>query len=232
MHQEKLNISIVLVLLLTISFISPVSAQIGGQSTFGYINPDNILPYTGIGTDYMNSYTGANRWTYTTFDRDGVTYYGHVDLLNYWKPLFHTPRMGFTFRTDGGAMSSYNKDKLENMLQLFAARNIKPIMMQQNQLPTRLDDNYVGSPEMTDNWLNIFLGDWVTNGKLDSRIAGISLFSETNHEGGIDNGMGVYNNLYSGVETLEDVAEYFSWLTREIHKILLSAHVQSAGKRF
>ncbi len=206
------------------AILSPIAfAEANNLSYWGYVDPYYVLPMTGVGADYLMYYSDDDPsvWTNIVFDRtvngQNVTFSGHIDLAKYWQPLFHTPKLQMVFPScsvypmgDRGA-STYVEWKFEKVLELFDERECQVVPIVQNLYDCQ---NYVGSSNMTNDWL-AFTQRW----KGDKRIAAISIFSETNREGGIDGGMGVYNTLDPSLVTLQDVADYYSWLIREIHKI-------------
>ena len=205
---------------------------IGGESHFGYIPPENILPNTGCGTDYCLNYSDelVSIWTDGYNDwRGDVFYNGLIDCFVYWKPLFHTARMGFVFASASiepagqHGCSVYDKNKFWAVMDLMQERGVKCIAMYQNNYDSQ---NFVGSPEMTADWLQL-----VRDLKDHPNLKGVSFFSEPTAKfdewGGTDNGIGVYNTWHSSIATdgtpkdegNQNLANYFSWLTREVHKI-------------
>jgi hypothetical protein len=150
--------------------------------------------------------------------------YGHIDLLNDWQPLFHTSRIMFTFpssptlpysQTEHGH-SVFTKKKWTQLLQFFEERGAKAIGCLQNAYDMQ---NYVGSPEMTAEWLN-FAEEWQNNELWQRVNIGVALFSEPGGEEGINNGQGIYNTWYAPVVTTrKECVDYFAWLTKEIHQI-------------
>ena len=215
---------LMVVMQISVSFsLLTTKTYIGSSGSISY-NPvnlqdfgddDYILPYAGVGADYcLFQHDDISAWTR----------YGHIDNLLRWMPLFHTSRMMFTFpssptlprsSTEHGQSVFYDY-KWTQLLQLFEERGSKVIGGLQNNYDQQ---NYVGSPEMTAEWLN-FAQKWQSSSLWQRINIGVALFSEPGGEEGMDNGQGIYNTWYSPeVTTRKECVEYFAWLTKEIHKI-------------
>ena len=99
-------------------------------ASINFVEAENtVLPYAGVGTDYCLYFCNSAMtvWTQYTWTADGMTFNGHVDLLNAWKPLFTTPKMGFTFPNVNQRCSYYDAGKWETLLKLFSARGVKVV---------------------------------------------------------------------------------------------------------
>jgi hypothetical protein len=164
-----------LLILSLIALMASVSFQtryVSAQSRFDYVDPSSVLPWTGLGADYLLYYDNqdANVWTSTHFQRDGVWYYGHIDLVNYWKPLFHQVKLGFTFPYETPICSYYEYEKMNAVVQMFYDRGVRVIPA----LYPRWDSiGVIGSDKLVQDWAGFtrdFLGD--------QRIAAFNIFGE------------------------------------------------------
>jgi hypothetical protein len=153
--------------------LTPIAFSETNTSYWGYINSDYILPYTGVGADYLwFSNADPSIWTQWTFDRLGITYYGHIDLVDFWKPLFHTTQLSICFKSASvGQASWYYKDKFAQVLNLFGEHNASIIVA---HYPAWNAVAHCGSQALWDDWIQ-FVQDW----KGDSRIAAVKLSLKT-----------------------------------------------------
>jgi len=183
-------------------------------SGFDYVSSEYVLPWTGLGADYLLYYSNADVsvWLNTEFTRDGKWYHGHIDLVNYWKPLFHTSKIGFTFPGEIQSGSYYEYDKMNEVIQLFANRNSSVIPA---FYPAWNAIDIAGSPRLITYWENMtrdFLGD--------DRIAAFNVYGEV--VGHVDGGQGTDSRLswHPDMENdREKMALYFVELTEAIHAI-------------
>jgi hypothetical protein len=185
---------------------------------FANLNPadaaTSVIPYTGVSTDYCLYYDNSamSVWTASTFTYNGVTYNGHIDLLNLWKPQFTVSKMGFTFPNAPRRCSYYDAGKWETLLQLCTARGVKVIAQ---LFPNFNSLGYCGSSQLTTDWLN-FVDHW----KGDSRIAAVGLYEEPTSEEKNNNGnVNDWNSALktNGVYDRKLLAKYFVTLTHQIH---------------
>lgn len=174
----------------------------GGASYWGYVDPDYVLPMTGVGADYLwYSNADLSIWTQTTFNKSGVTYYGHIDLVNFWKPLFHITQLGICFTSASARTASwYDQTKFGQVLALFGERNA-PIIVA--HYPAWNTIAHCGSQALWNNWIQ-FVEDW----KGDSRIAAIKLYGQP--VGAVDNGQGTDTVSWVPTMTRKDIAVWFA----------------------
>ena len=183
-----------------------------GLSNLPIVSSEYVLPWTGLGADYLMYYSNGDPslWTNSEFIHNDVTYYGHVDLVNYWKPLFHQAKLGFTFNGVNQSCSYYEYNKMSQVIQLFADRGVGVIPA---LYPSWDAEDYCGSPQLTSDWVD-FTYDFLD----DDRILAFNLYGEP--VGGIDGGQGTNTiSWYDGIQSRKDLALYFVDLVEAIHSI-------------
>jgi hypothetical protein len=213
--NSQQNLVYLLLLILTLSFMTINSFEVKlvqAQSRFSYVDPSSVLPWTGLGADYLLYYNNQDVtvWTQTEFMRDGVWYYGHVDLVNYWKPLFHIAKLGFTFPYENQICSYYDYRKMNDVVDLFFERGTRVIPA----LYPRWDSEaYVGSEKLAQDWIT-FTYDFLD----DDRIAAFNIFGEPVGQSG-EKATDLRQWHPEMQEDRNSVLQYFVDLINSIHNI-------------